>query len=99
MELRYLGFDQRVDARAYRFEIVKRGEAARHFIVTVEMALFLKHRVAIQEGPALSASKLAADLENAIDGEHQLTAGDLHAYAHARAAAEEARAAARRGPR
>jgi hypothetical protein len=96
MELRYLGFQQRQSARAYQFEVVKKGETSKRFTVTVEMGLFLKHRVGIQEGPALSANKLVADLEKSLEGEHELTSDDLHAHASARALAEATRAATRK---
>jgi len=99
MEVRYLGFDQRQNARAYRFDVVEKGKSARHCIVIADMALFLAHRVGIQEGPNLSASKLASDLERNIDGDHELTADDLRSHADARTMAEARRAQTRKSPR
>jgi hypothetical protein len=96
MGLRYLGFDELQSARAYRFDLVAKGDQTRRFVVTVDLALFGAHRVAIQEGPALCARKLAADLEKDVQGEHELTAEDLRAYANARATEEARRAAARK---
>ena len=81
MEFRYMGFDQKGSARIYRFDCLEKGEAARHFTVSAEMGLFLAHRVAIQEGPALCAVKLAADLEKDAGVPHELTSQDLSAYA------------------
>ncbi len=100
MELRYLGFDALMNARGYRFDLMVRGEPAKHFVVKVDLALFRTHGVGIQEGPGLCAHKLAADLETCSGGIHELTAEDLRAYADARASAEaqkaEARSASRR---
>ena len=96
MQLRYLGFDQLQNARAFRFDIMNKGEATRQAIVTVDLALFLEHRVGIQDGPTLCASKLSADLGNAIEGAHTLTADDIRAHAEARATAEAKRIEARR---
>ena len=58
MELRYLGFDQLQNARGYRFNLVVKGDATRQFVVTVDLALFLAHRVGIQEG----AQSLCAEI-------------------------------------
>jgi hypothetical protein len=100
MELRYLGFDQSHSARLFRFEVMAKGQSTWQTVVTVDMALFLQHRVGIQDGPTLCAGKLAADLERNFGGDHVLTAEDLRAHMDARAAAEtkrqEARAASSR---
>lgn len=100
MELRYLGFEQLQNARRYRFDLVVKGSAPRQFFVTVDLALFRTHAVGIQEGPSLCAQKLLADLENCVEGDHQLTTEDLRVYAHDRADAEARKIAARKaGPR
>jgi hypothetical protein len=96
MEFRYLGFDQRQNARAYRFDGIVKGEPIRHFIVTADLSLFLMHHVGIQEGPGLCATKLAADLEKTLEGTHELTEDDLRAHASARANAEARKAEARK---
>lgn len=85
-QLLYAGFDQPGSLRLYRFSAVARGEPTRHFIVSVDLGLFLKHRVALQEAPALCLRKLSrADLK-ATPGRHELTEGDLTAYVSDRAA-------------
>src|SRR5579862_1664326 len=99
MEVRYLGFEQQQNARSYRFDVIEKGQPARRFVVTADLSLFLANRVGIQEGPNLSASKLAADLEKNIDGAHELTGEDLRSHAVARAQAELKRAEMRKGPR
>jgi len=60
---RYMGFDQRANMRAYRFERTSPGHATRMFVLTTDLALFTKHHVAIQEGPALCLHLLTAELD------------------------------------
>lgn len=101
--LRYLGFSQLQNERAYRFDVTETGHATRQLIVTVDIGLFRVHHVGIQEGPSLCAKKLAADLEgysegtHAVAGSHELTSEDLRAYASARDVEEARRAASRKG--
>jgi len=100
MELRYLGFDQLRNARAYRFDVTAKGEATRQFVVTVDLELFRTHHVGIQEGPTLCGNKLLTDLETSAEGHHELTTEDLRNYAEARANAELRKIEARKnGPR
>jgi hypothetical protein len=87
MEVRYQGFEQQKDRRAYRFDVRDKGGIPRQMVVTVDMALFKTHRVAFQEGPGLCARKLTADLETCIEGDHSLTTDDLRQYAEACATA------------
>jgi hypothetical protein len=98
VEVRYLGFDQQQNARSYRFDVIEKGQPARRFTVNADLTLFLTHHVGIQEGPTLSASKLAADLERNFDGPHELTSEDLRSHANARTLAEAQRAEMRRSP-
>jgi hypothetical protein len=100
MELRYMGFDQAANRRVYKFDRAAPGEPNLRLVVSVDMALFLKHHVNIQEGPSLCAQKLTADLESRHEGEHELTNEDLLEYVAVRAAAEARKAELRRpGPR
>jgi hypothetical protein len=98
MELRYRGFEQKQNKRAYKFERVAKGEPSTKLVVTADLDLFLKHHVGIQEGPSLCAHKLASDLHDTGEPtlEHELTNEDLLAYASARAAAQARRAESRR---
>jgi len=96
MQLRYMGFDQTKAVRVYRFDSVVDRAPATRYIVTVDLTLFLKHHVGIQEGPSLCARKLAADLETLEQREHTLTSDDLLAYVTARSEAEARKAAARK---
>jgi len=99
MEVRYLGFEQQQSARSYRFDVVEKGQPTKHFIVIADLSLFHTHGVGIQEGPALSASKLVADLKSDFAGAHELTAEDLLSYVHARSLAAAKRAEMRKPPR
>ena len=100
MEFRYLGFDQQRNVRAYRFDVLAKGEPTRHVVITAELGLFLTHRIGIQEGPSLCAKKLAADLQNGAEGTHELLEEDLRAHSAAIASAEARRAEMRKaGPR
>ena len=99
MEIRYIGFDQRQNARVYRFDVCTDGRMTKQASVTADMTVFRNYSVGIQEGPLLSGNKLTADLERGWDGDHELTAADVRAYADARALAVAERAGARKGPR
>ena len=89
-QLRYMGFDQAKNIRGYKFEGVAADETATtHFVVNADLALFMKHRVGLQEGPALCLKKLSADLEALQPFPHELTSRDLAAQASAQAAAAE----------
>ena len=99
MQVRYLGFAQQQSARSYRFDVVEKGRPTKGFIVTADLSLFHTHRVGIQEGPALSASKLVADLARDFAGAHELTAEDLLSYVNARSLWEAERMKRRKAPR
>jgi len=99
MEIRYLGFDQRQNARVYRFDVRNDGRLTKEVLVTADLAVFRNYSVGIQEGPILSGNKLTADLERGFEGEHELTAADVRAYADAKALADAQRAGARKAPR
>src|SRR5579871_3366678 len=87
MELRYMGFEQTQNTRCYRFDQMVKGEPTVRLTITADLALFLEHRVRIQEGPTLCAGKLAADLAHSQIGSHQLTNEDLIAHLQARTTA------------
>jgi hypothetical protein len=96
MELRYLGFDQEQNTRAYRFEGLTKGEPTIVLIVTADMALFLKHRIGIQEGPSMCVHKLASDTQTPRPANLEITNEDLRVLAEARIAAVNRKAALRR---
>lgn len=51
--LRYVGFNQAGILREYKFERVAPGEPTQTLIVSADLSLFRKHKVGIQDGPAL----------------------------------------------
>ena len=60
--LRYVGFDQQQNIRTYRFERFSPGEPAEFFFVDTDLAMLGRHRVKLQEGPALCLHMLAHEL-------------------------------------
>ena len=96
MKLRYMGFDQHDNIRAYKFDDVENGRLLRQLVVTADLALFLKHHLSIQEGPSLCFRKLTADAKELGQHDHQLTEGDLLSFVTARADKEARRAESRR---
>lgn len=99
MEIRYIGFDQKQNSRDYHFDVREKGQPPRELTVSADMPAFRTYRIGIQEGPALSASKLSADLASGKEGAHELTGDDLRSHAEARAHAEAERAENRKAPR
>jgi hypothetical protein len=99
VEIRYLGFDQRQNCRVYRFDVRTDGSLTKQVAVTADIAVFRNHSVGIQEGPVLCGNKLTADLNRGWEGEHELTAADVRAYADAKALADAQRAGTRKAPR
>jgi hypothetical protein len=85
--LLYTGFDQPKGIRHYKFSAVAHGQATLEFVVSVDMALFLKYHVGIQEGPGLCLRKLTQAIPLAGPMQGQLTEGDVLAYVSDRAAA------------
>ena len=83
--LRYVGFDQTKGIRTFRFERTSVGEETETFAVTTDVALFTKHHIGIQEGPALCLSLLiprvdAAGATAVLRPECSLTEEDLLKY-------------------
>jgi cold shock CspA family protein len=62
VRLRYMGFEQVGSLRSYRFDRISPGEEKKTFVVTTDLALFLKHHLRIQEGPALCLHLLSEDM-------------------------------------
>jgi hypothetical protein len=96
VELRYVGFDQHANTRAYKFDSVEKGRPIVRLVVTTDLTLFLQHHVSIQEGPSLCARKLSTDPAEIGEYDHQLTKQDLVAFATACADEKAHRAELRR---
>jgi len=83
--LRYMGFEQTESIRAYMFEQVTPGETTRGYLVIVDLALFAKHHVGIQDGPALCLRLLMDELAAAGEGRQpplRRSLTDQHMLAH-----------------
>jgi hypothetical protein len=99
MQFRYMGFDQARNIRSYRFDRIGQGEITRRFVVAVDLTLFLKNHVGVQEGPSLCFHKLSGDVppDLILQEMQELTNDDLVAYVSAKSLADERKASARRG--
>jgi hypothetical protein len=62
--LRYAGFDQSGNVRSYLFQRVVAGEKNRLIVVAAEIPLLVKHRVRIQDGPALCLHVLLLEMQS-----------------------------------
>jgi hypothetical protein len=84
VHLQYLGFEQTGTIRAYHFKRISCGEETREFIVNADLALFLKHHVGIQEGPALSLRLLSSGPLSSVPASwppsQSLSQGDILAH-------------------
>jgi cold shock CspA family protein len=60
---RYMGFEHSGNLRLYRFERIVPGESRTTLVVNADLALFTKHHVGIQEGPAICLRLLIAALD------------------------------------
>jgi hypothetical protein len=96
LELRYVGFDQHDNIRAYKFDGVEKEQLIVRLVVTADLTLFLKYHINIQEGPELCARKLNADPAGLGLHDDQLTNEDLLAFTTARGAKEARKAELRR---
>jgi len=102
VHLRYLGFEQAANIRTFRFQAVIPGDDTKIYLVKADLALFLKHHVGIQEGPALCLRMLGTDsgaacFQNLLQ---QTPLTEEHFLAHVASKVEAAaRKAIRRRPR
>jgi hypothetical protein len=67
--LRYMGFDQLGAVRTYRFERFTPGRLTEHFSLDTDVALFSRHKLRLQDGPALCLHMLTGALGAAVAGE------------------------------
>ncbi|HWR51764.1 MAG TPA: hypothetical protein VN428_11690 [Bryobacteraceae bacterium] len=61
--VRYLGFEQQSEQRAYEFDRVSSGEERATFVFTMDLSLLRRCQVKVQDGPGLCLSLLKAGLE------------------------------------
>jgi cold shock CspA family protein len=95
----YAGFDHPSNMRRYKFSAVARSQPTKLLTVSVDLALFLKHHVGIQEAPAMCLHKLSGSDLQAAQVQYELTDGDLAAYVAERAAAAARKIQQRRWPK
>jgi hypothetical protein len=60
--VRYVGFEQQGNIRAYRFEPIAPIKESQSFTMEVDLTLFRTHHVNLQEGPALCLQLLMSEL-------------------------------------
>jgi len=94
-DVRYAGFQQKGNVRAYLFESVKADGETQTATVAVDLALFAKHHVGIQEGPALCLGLVMAKMhgsetESDLPPEQSLGDTDMLTYLARRAASSKA---------
>ncbi len=91
--LRFQGFQQADNVRTYRFDDIRGGTAgSTPHAITVDLTLLLKHRIGVQDVPALCLHKLETELRQTPGAtRHQLLDGDLTAFAASRAEALQRR--------
>lgn len=90
-QLRYMGFEQTDGVRCYRFERSLTGEATRTIVLTIDVKLFVKYRIGMQEGPTLCLKLLAGPLIG-ISDHKVITDEDMQAFLASRPAAGPSRA-------
>jgi len=92
--VRYLGFEQTGNIRAYKFERLSPGGERQTATVSSDLALFLTHHVGLQDGPALCLRLVTAELD-AVDPDghlpfqRSLTDADMLAHLASRPVAEK----------
>ena len=80
----------------YRFEVRIDGRLTNEVSISADISIFRARGIGLQEGPLLSEKRLMADLERGCEGEHELTAADVQAFADTKALAEAEHAASRK---
>lgn len=107
MQFLYMGFSQQANIRSYRFQgVVPRERPSKtgknlEFLLTADMALLAKHRIRVQDGPTLCLQILGAAFTGEEDhapqfASYAITLEDVSAFASARNAIEESKAARRK---
>jgi cold shock CspA family protein len=82
--LRYVGFDQAEGIRSYKFECTPPEEEMKTVVVTTDIALFIRHRVPLQEGPGLCLRLLETESAKSRESRFALTENDLITFLAAR---------------
>jgi hypothetical protein len=107
MQFLYMGFSQNANVRNFRFQgVVSRERPSKmvknlEFLLSADMALLAQHRIRVQDGPTLCLQILGAAFTSAEDqaiqfASYAITREDVSAFASARSALEETKAARRK---
>ena len=107
MQFLYMGFSQNANVRSFRFQgVLARDRRSKldknlEFRLSADMALLAQHRIRVQDGPTLCLRILDAAFTTAEDQAVQfesyaITLADVSAFASARTALEETKAARRK---
>ncbi|RPI29096.1 MAG: hypothetical protein EHM61_02800 [Acidobacteria bacterium] len=71
-EIRYGGFEQTDNIRSYKFQAWQSGEENQVAVVTVDLALFRRHGITLQEGPALCLRLVQTELRHPSASEPEI---------------------------
>jgi hypothetical protein len=61
--IRYLGFDDAAGTRIFKFGRLPSHDGMEIFVVNMAVAMFLKHKISFQDGPAMCSAIMAAGAE------------------------------------
>ncbi|MCC6587175.1 MAG: hypothetical protein IT168_10825 [Bryobacterales bacterium] len=91
--LRYVGFEHRGNARAYRFETAGSGMKRAACHVSIEMAQLARYRLTMQDGPAVCLHSLSSKSETSetLPTTYTITEADMQAFMATRPAPKAAR--------
>jgi cold shock CspA family protein len=96
VELRFVGFDQANSIRTFHFQAFVAGKETREYSVSADVTLFGKHRVGIQEGPALCSRVVMAGLATSLTETASLALTEKDILAHVESRRTPTRKAFRR---
>jgi cold shock CspA family protein len=82
VELRFVGFDHANSVRTFHFQAFIVGKEVREYAVTADITLFGKHKVGIQEGPALCSRLVMAGLATSLTETASLALTEKDILAH-----------------
>jgi hypothetical protein len=86
--VQYLGFEAKLLAREYTFQVREAG-AEREFTLNIANEAFLSHRVRYQDAPDICAQRLQAELaahaNHPPETQYVITSAELDAYRKSRA--------------
>jgi cold shock CspA family protein len=82
VELRFVRFDQANSIRTFHFQACVAGKETRDYSVTADVTLFGKHRIGIQEGPALCSRLVMAGLASSLTETASLALTEKDILAH-----------------